>query len=327
MQGLSTTLIGNHIHDSNGGQNVKLRSGYAVLLYNRIENAGNYEIDLIQNPPTTDAPNSNAVLIGNTVLRPATSGNNSQVILFGSDNGGVTGRNGNLYAVNNTFILANASNRLFHALAPAPGSQIFLTNNIITATVSGTALAIDATTAGLIQGTNNWINSDVTASGNLLGTVTGTDPGFVSATDFHLTAASAARDIGAANPSYVDNSGATQSAVPTLEFAAPQGTSSRPFDCTLDDGAYEYDTGVSCDGGTTVPDSGSPGSDGGAPSPDGGSTRPDAGGGSPDGGSSGSPDGGGGTAKAGCSCNGADGVAMALMAAVGAFALRRRRAR
>jgi uncharacterized protein (TIGR03382 family) len=323
MQGLATTLIGNHIHDSNGGQNVKLRSGYAVLLYNQLENAGNYEIDLIQNPPTTDAPNSNAVLIGNTVMRPATSGNNSQVILFGSDNGAVTGRNGNLYAVNNTFVMANASNHLFHALAPAPGSQIILDNNIITATVGGTALAIDATTSGVIIGTHNWINSNVTASGSLTGTVTGTDPGFVSATDFHLTSTSPARDIGIDGPTYADNTGATQSAVPTLEFQSPQGTTARPSDCTLDDGAYEYDTGVSCDGGTTVPDAGSSGADGGPPAPDAGRTGTDAGSSNGDAGG-GSPDGGVGTAKSGCSCSNVDASAAAALVFALALTVRRR---
>jgi uncharacterized protein (TIGR03382 family) len=164
----------------------------------------------------------------------------------------------------------------------------------------------------------------VTTSGNLLGTVSGADPGFVSGTDFHLSAASAARDIGLANPLFVDNTGAAQLATPTQEFQAPQGTTARPLDCILDDGAYEFDTGVACDGGTTVPDSGSPGSDSGTPGRDGGSTGSDAGPTSgPDGG--GSPDGGGGTAKAGCSCNGVDGSVAAAVALALAMTLRRRR--
>ena len=276
MQGQSTVLIGNHIHDSNGGQNVKIRSHDALLAYNRIENAGNYEIDLIQAPPATSQPNANVAMIGNVVVRPASSDNNSQVILWGTDNATENARNGSLYAVNNTFVMQNASNRLFHAINPVAGSQIILQNNLVAATVNGTALAADLTTSGIIIGSTNWIQSGIATVPGLGSTLGGTDPGFVGGGDYHLAAGSGAINAGLPAPTYVDGSGATQSAVPKQEFAAPAGVSSRASDGLLDIGAYERagaappDAGV--DGGTPpdagIPDAGpggGPGGPGGGP--------------------------------------------------------------
>jgi len=269
VQGQSIVLIGNHIHDSKNGQNVKVRSHDALIAYNLIENAGNYEIDLIQNPPQTDAPNANAILIGNVIIRPPSADNNSQVILWGTDNAADTGRNGSLYAFSNTFILAHPSNRLFHAISPAAGSQIHLVNSIVHATVNGTGLATDATTAGILVGSNDWISSNVTTAGSLSSVLTGTAPGFVSSTDLHLTAGSPVLGAGLSGVTGVDGTGATVSGLPDSEFSAALGTIARAAGSALDLGAYGFPR--TSDGGT--PDAGSP--DGGAP--DGGAS-PDAGG-------------------------------------------------
>ena len=274
VQGESIVLIGNHIHDSKGGQNVKVRSHDALIAYNLIENAGNYEIDLIQNPPQTDAPNANAILIGNVIVRPPSADNNSQVILWGTDNPADSARNGSLFALSNTFILAHPSNRLFHAISPALGSQIDLANSIVHATVSGTGLAADATTAGILVGSNDWISSNVTTAGALTSVLTGTAPGFVSATDLHLTSGSPVLGAGLSGATAVDGTGATVSGLPDQEFSAPLGTMARAAGSALDLGAYGFPRAG--DGGT--PDAGVP--DGGAP--------PDAG--APDGGAG---DGGG----------------------------------
>jgi len=273
MQGDATTLIGNHIHDSNGGQNVKLRSRYAAVFFNLIENAGNYEMDLIQGPLTSDA-NANAVLIGNIIVRPTTSGNNSQVILFGTDDTTQLSRNGSLYAVNNTFVLQNGANRLFHAIQPLGTSQIVFENNIVFATVTGTALTADATTAGILTGANNWVGSNVTPSGALIDTLSGANPGFVTSADYHLQSSSPVIDQAMSSPTYQDGAGTTQSAIPTEEFSPPVGTIPRPSNGSLDLGAFEYvsqdgGTGGTTDGGSL--DGGGGVSDGGSPSVDGGS--------------------------------------------------------
>ena len=265
VAGQSIVLIGNHIHDSVGGQNVKVRSHDAFIAYNLIENAGNYEIDLIQAPPATDAPNANVTLIGNVIVRPASADNNSQVILWGSDNPADSGRNGSLWAIANTFVLAHPSNRLFHAISPAPGSQIHLLNSIVHATVSGTGLAADVTTAAILVGSNDWISSQVTTAGALTGVLTGASPGFVSASDLHLGPGSPAIGAGLAGVTAVDGSGSVVSGVPDQEFAAPLGTRSRAAASALDLGAYGFTTTVS-DGGTAdagAMDAGT--TDGGAP--------------------------------------------------------------
>ncbi len=249
VQGQSIVLIGNHIHDSNGGQNVKVRSHDALIAYNLIENAGNYEIDLIQAPPATDAAYANATLIGNLVIRPASADNNSQVIVWGSDNAAETGRNGSLYAISNTFILAHPSNRLFHAISPAPGSQIHLINSIVHATVSGTGLATDGTTAALLVGSNDWVSSQVTTAGALTGVLTGANPGFVGASDLHLASGSPAIGAGLAGVTAVDGTGSVTSGVPDQEFTAPLGTRPRAAASALDLGAYGFTTTTS-DGGT-----------------------------------------------------------------------------
>ncbi|HEY6038143.1 MAG TPA: hypothetical protein VIV58_27870, partial [Kofleriaceae bacterium] len=161
LQGDVVRLVGNHIHDSRGGQNIKLRTRYIEIIGNYVENAGNYEVDLIQSANTA-MPNANAVLIGNVFLRATSADNNSQTILFGTDNASdpVGSRNGALYAIGNTFILRNASNQLFHVLtttpAPAP-THVYLYDNIVYATVAGTKLTSDATTAGYVTGSNNFI--------------------------------------------------------------------------------------------------------------------------------------------------------------------------
>ena len=248
VQGDSIVLVGNHIHDSVHGQNVKIRSHHALLAYNLIENAGNYEIDLIQNSPQTDAPNANVTLIGNVIIRPSTSDNNSQVILWGTDNGGDPGRNGSLYAINNTFILANASNRLFHAMNPAAGSQIHLINTIVHATVGGTGLVTDATTAAILVGSNDWISSQVTTAGALTSGQTGTSPGFVSANDFHLAAGSPVIGAGMAGVTAVDGIGTVVSGVLDQEFTAPLGTRPRAAAAALDLGAFGFS--AASDGGT-----------------------------------------------------------------------------
>jgi len=334
-------IVGNYIHDSNGGQNVKLRVHYAEVLYNLIANAGNYEMDLIQGPPLTDEPNSNVVLIGNVVVRNPNAANDGQTILFGSDNPNQTGRNGNFYAIDNTFVMTASTNRLVRALAPAPGAKIIFYNDIIHATVAGTNVSFDATTAALFTGSNNWVTTGVTSPAGLTGTIGGADPGFVSATDFHLTASSPARDEGTSTLSYVDGAGATHPGAPTSEFAAlgggAYGTVNRLQDGTIDLGAFEYGTP---DGG--APEGGGPGGsdasagggdDGGGIGDDGGgvSTTPAEGGAGPANGASSGPSSGCGChvtgSDAGAGTGGGAGLGAALLLAAPLVRRRRRAGR
>lgn len=246
LQGDVVRLVGNHIHDSVGGQNVKLRTRYVEIIANVIENAGNYEIDLIQGPYTS-MPNANAVLIGNLIVRAPSSGNNYQTILFGTDNPNDTtpSRNGALYALGNTFVLRNASNQLFHVLtspSPPAATHVYLYNNIVHTTAAGAQLTSDATTQGFVTGSNNFITTGIGGvPAALTGTLAGTDPGFAGSDDYHLAAGSPAIDTGSAHPMYGDGSGAMQDGTPVLEPTPPIGSEPRyVVGAAVDLGAFEY---------------------------------------------------------------------------------------
>lgn len=248
LQGDVVRLIGNHIHDSRGGQNIKLRTRYVEIVGNYVENAGNYEVDLIQGPYTAMA-NANAVLIGNVFVRATSANNNSQTILFGTDNPGdaTPSRNGALYAIGNTFVLRNASNQLVHVLTSAQvpaATHVYLFDNIVYATVAGTQLTSDATTAGYVTGSNNFITDGIGGvPAALTATIGGTSAGFAASDDYHLAANSPAIDIGLAQPQYVDGAGAVQNGAPTIQSTPPIGTEPRVVvGAGLDLGAFEYGT-------------------------------------------------------------------------------------
>jgi hypothetical protein len=256
LQGEVVRLLGNHIHDSHGGQNIKLRTRYVEIIGNYVENAGNYEVDLIQSANTT-APNANAVLIGNVFVRATSADNNTQTILFGTDNpGDVTpSRNGALYAIANTFVLRNASNQLFHVLtsAPAPAAtHVYLYNNIVYATVAGTKLTSDVATEGYVTGSNNFIADGIGGvPAALTATLGGTDPGFAGSADYHLASTSPAIDVGLAQPEYADGSGTMQNGAPLVEPTPPIGSEPRyVVGAGLDLGAFEF--------GNMAPEGGDP---------------------------------------------------------------------
>jgi len=270
LQGDVVRLIGNHIHDSRGGQNIKLRTRYVEIIANYVENAGNYEVDLIQGPYTAMA-NANAVLIGNVFVRATSANNNSQTILFGTDNPGdaTPSRNGALYAIGNTFVLRNASNQLVHVLtstsAPA-ATHVYMFDNIVYATVAGTKLTADATTAGYVTGSNNFIADGIGGvPAAMTATIGGTSPGFAASNDYHLVAGSPAIDVGLAQPQYADGAGTMQNGAPKVQSTPPIGTEARSVvGAGLDLGAFEYGTMVSSGDSASGTDAGtSPGTGGG----------------------------------------------------------------
>lgn len=263
LQGATVRLVGNYIHDSVAGQNVKLRAHYAEVLYNRIERAGNYEIDCVQGP-ATGAPNSHCVFLGNLLVRSADADNNSQTIVFGSDGSSDETRNGNLYLIHNTVVLRNASNRLVRVLNPGAGASVMVHNNIIHSSVAGAAVAADPASASLIGGFNNWVSTNVTTADGLARSVVGDDPGFISITDLHLLVTSPAIDRALGSLSYLDGDGVARDATALLQYVYDLDLGDRPG--SLDIGAFEY--GWHPDGGISGNDGGGGGyNDGGAGNP------------------------------------------------------------
>jgi hypothetical protein len=191
--------------------------------------------------------NANAILIGNLLVRATSADNNSQTILFGTDNPNDTtpSRNGALYALGNTFVLRNSSNRLFHVLtsaSPPAATHVYLYNNIVHSTVAGAQLTSDTATQGYTTGSNNFITTGVGGvPAALTGTLDGADPGFAGSDDYHLAAGSPAIDAGAAHPMYADGSGAMQDGMPALEPTPPIGDEPRyVVGAGVDLGAFEY---------------------------------------------------------------------------------------
>ena len=237
LGGMKSTIQYCYIHDSPNGQNFKTRGHYTELLYNFIANSQDGEVGLVDDTATT-LPNSNAVMIGNIVVsKPRLAGYNSgRFIQFGQDSGGA--HPGVLYCVNNTFIAGDS--RINFLDANIAGASIAIQNNIF---YNSTTLS---TGNGPVSGSNNWMPSGTAVPGGVTATTFGSNPGFVNFAggDYHLISAAACVNLGANAPTYLDGSGVSHSAVPTLQYVHPLQSVARAADGKLDDGAFEFGTVV-----------------------------------------------------------------------------------
>lgn len=100
LGGLSVTVRGCEIHSSITGHNVKSRARRTVVEGCRVYHAANREIDLVDGEGFTDTPGSDAVLVGNVIVKDPKCAGNRGVIHFGQDGG--KGHDGTLYLVHNT---------------------------------------------------------------------------------------------------------------------------------------------------------------------------------------------------------------------------------
>ncbi len=234
--GTTVTFSYCYIHDAVSGENFKSRAHYVQLLYNYIAYAAESEVEGDDNPDTA-VPNSNMTMIGNILVStPNRTVNTTKFINFGQDEGG--SHSGTLYLINNTLIAGAGS--IGFLRSSAVDSAIVAVNNIFFG--SNTILQPGFTTA--VSGSNNWVPATATIPPGFSSSVTGTDPLFVNAAmfDFHLTAASTARNIGAANPAYQDAYGATQAGLPAFQYLSPLGSMARPADTGVDAGGFGFST-------------------------------------------------------------------------------------
>lgn len=92
-----------YIHDSLFGQNYKSRAHYNELWYNWITDSNEGEVGCVDAPGETDRPNSNVLMVGNTVVsKPERAGNPAKYVLQGSELGGA--HDGTLFLFRNTFV-------------------------------------------------------------------------------------------------------------------------------------------------------------------------------------------------------------------------------
>jgi hypothetical protein len=99
LGGTSVTVQFCTIEDSLTGHNLKSRAHFTLVEHCLVSGAANREFDLVDSWDTR-RPNSNAVLVGNVIIKmPGRHGGNHAVINFGQENGR---HNGTIYVINNT---------------------------------------------------------------------------------------------------------------------------------------------------------------------------------------------------------------------------------
>ena len=247
-----------YIHDSGKANNFKSRGHYTELWYNYIADANSAEIDFPESAATA-AANSNAVLIGNVIIKRTAApksgyaGNETQFVFFGQDVGGT--RNGTIYMINNTVIAGRTLN-IFLELNSSGKAVCY--NNVFYGTNNMTK---DAYTNTNTSGSNNWIPATATNPTGFTTSTQGADPGFTAPAtrDFHLLASGTAVNAGLGAPTYKDGSGVSHSAVPNKEYLNHLKYVTRASDAALDIGAFENGTdtesggGGGTGGGTTNP--------------------------------------------------------------------------
>jgi len=205
----------NYIHDSSGGLNIKSRMPHNVIRYNWIENAANYECDIVDSDegPAGLRP-MNTEFIGNVVVTGA-AGNPHHKLNLGSDQPRSPGTEGVFTIANNTFIMRRASDenhvirvggnvaeaRFYNNIFVAPGLKDFRVLVIEdTAAQSG-----EPGTPGRLKkltGSGNFIAENaVSVPKEFTNTVRAADAGFTDIANLKVTLAKGSPCIGAGDKS------------------------------------------------------------------------------------------------------------------------------
>lgn len=101
LDGESAVVSFCEISDSRAGHNLKSRAHFILVQYCYIHDAANRELDFVDSKETL-RPRSDAVLVGNIIVKYPLCKGNKQVINFGQD--GQFSRTGTIYLVQNTIV-------------------------------------------------------------------------------------------------------------------------------------------------------------------------------------------------------------------------------
>lgn len=232
------------------GNALKDRSIGTVIRYNWIE-SGNRQLDLVdaEDDPSliTDPRYRTTFVYGNVLIEPEGAGN-SQIVHYGGDSGDTSiYRKGVLHFFHNTVVSTRTGNTTLLRLSTNEETAD-VRDNVVYVSAPGDRLAL-LDSAGTLELRSNWLKTGFVAShSGLTGTITtpvpnvvGTSPGFVdeAAQDFHLTAASAARDAA---------TGLAAAALPAndvvRQYVKHQLDEARPSAGTRDIGAFEVASGA-----------------------------------------------------------------------------------
>jgi len=120
----------NFSHDANVGHNLKTRALYNTIAYNRFSSLRSGETgSTAAGKPSYEinVPNGGTTfIIGNVIMQP-TASNNPAMVSYGEE--GTTGRNTDLYVINNTFVNDDSSRGTFVTVRNA-ATAAKLTNNL-----------------------------------------------------------------------------------------------------------------------------------------------------------------------------------------------------
>jgi hypothetical protein len=199
------TLRYSYVHDSHEGQNFHIRARESVLEYNWLARPDGYSGDIMSCNTLCGSTGTNPVtqkmLLRGNVLIQGTPKNLSQIIaLFNDEPGGSYDSTGEsaameLTMIGNTVIgnQTDPSHRLVNLRNDSGVStKVHLSNNIFVKLGTLYEVADPAASNWSVDGQNNWVATGIGGTGNLTGTISGTDPGFVNAAgkDYTLTATS-----------------------------------------------------------------------------------------------------------------------------------------
>ncbi|MCK4545659.1 T9SS type A sorting domain-containing protein [candidate division WOR-3 bacterium] len=239
-----------HLRTDCNGNNLKDRSSGTIIRYNWIE-GGSRQIDLVDSDYSeiyNDTSYRKTFVYGNILIEQSNEGN-SQICHYGGDGGNTSQyRKGTLYFYNNTVISKRSGYTTLLRLS-TNDEYCDARNNIIYVTENGNNLALlDA--HGTINIRNNWFKSGWANShqgssfdGNVIdsgGIVTGDFPGFEdwSTENYHLGDSSSCIDMGSILPEEI---------IPeynvNYQYIKHCQHENRPFDDSIDIGAFEYGTG------------------------------------------------------------------------------------
>jgi len=101
LGGTSVTLHGCEVHSSLTGHNVKSRAHHTRVEYCYVHHSANREFDLVD-AADTERPESNAVLLGNAIVKDPSCKGNRGVVHFGQDGG--RRHDGTIHLVFNTIV-------------------------------------------------------------------------------------------------------------------------------------------------------------------------------------------------------------------------------
>jgi hypothetical protein len=198
------TLRYSYSHHAKIGHNVKSRAQENYILYNRImdEATGTSSYDI-------DIPDSGLTYIIGNLIQQGPAADNSTIVAYGAES--ANNPIHELYVVNNTIVNDRGSGTF---LSVRGGTTARIVNNIFAG--NGTVLG---------------------GPGTMVTNLVSNSPGLVNigAYDYHLTAASPARDAGS-NPGPVNGFDLT----PVRQYVHVANQQARPQDGNLDIGAYEY---------------------------------------------------------------------------------------